>query len=440
MKIMITILLFLTLGLQPLIAQESIGFTDPDEVHHLLDYRLPSWGFERLFLDFNGSYNSTNHFDDRKDQVTTGRLAPSYHYYRESEDIIIDGRVTLPLNLTNRTGTNFAEVETVTRDVDVLLTAIGDGKYYLDEQLFATGQADIRINTFRTTTDIDGQRDRLNKTGDFNIMLSAGAGYGRVRNVTPVIRALRFNERLNALNSGSLDRDQIQNLAAVFAQRGGYTRIFDRPNKHFWDAISGVAPNQLGSMSLYDAFYLSETLTEAAGQRFEGWDATAQLFVDYQKFTEERQVGDSTTEFDDSQTRLGLNLAGRYYQNLSLTQMISVRANLGIGFDLSDDDDTDQLLLGGIELGHLYNITDRILVQSALSINFEQISGDDDSISRSLLLLNSDVNYFVEDNMNLFVTFSYRKDGESFGENDRSRTNFGINAGIRYYFITSLIR
>jgi len=443
MRNTLTLLLFLAIGLQTTSAQETIGFSDPDEVYHLENYRLPTWGYDLLYLDFDGAFSSINQFNDTRNRNTNGRLAPNYFYYRESEEMIINGRVSLPLNLSRSSTKTAADVESSQREFDLLLSAFADGKYYLDDLLFAAGQVEIDINSNRRTTDGDNQPELFRRQADTRLALGAGAGYGRVRNVTPVIRALRFNERLNALNAGSLNDGQLQDLASVFAQRTGYTRVFDRPNRHFWDAISNTAPNILGSMSMYDAYYLSETLMESTGQRFEGWDATAQIFVDHQRYSEKRET-DGNTTLDDSwaDTELGLNLAGRYFHNLSLEQMISVRANLGFGLYIPDDDEADneRLMLAGFEVGHLYNITDRILVQSALGTNVERFGSGDDSFTYRVFRINSSVTYFIEDNVNVFATISYRNEKEDFGNADRSRSDFGINVGLRYFFINTLAR
>ncbi len=438
MRKIVILLLFLAVSLQTAAAQETIGFTNPDEVHHLLNYRLPTWGYDLLYLDFDGAFSSVNQFNDTRNRNTNGRLAPNYQYYRESEELIIYGRASLPLRLSSTSTKTANDVESSVREFDLVLSAAANGKYYLDDLLFATGQAEIDINTMRRTTDGDNQSERITREANSQFLISGGAGYGRVRNVTPVIRALRFNERLNALNAGSLNEGQIQDLASVFAQHTGYTRVFDRPNRHFWDAISNTAPDILGSMSMYDAYYLSETLMESTGQRYEGWDGSAQIFMRHYRFTNEVETdGTTTSESDGHDTQLGLNLGGRFFHNLSLEQMISVRANLGFGLEIPDEGDNEQLLLAGFEFGHLYNITDRILVQSALGTNFERIGSGDDSSTYRVFRINSSVTYFIEDNVNVFATISYRNDNDFA---DRSRSDFGINVGLRYYFINSLAR
>ncbi len=433
-------ILFLIVFTQTAISQETIGFSNPGETYHLENYRLPTWGYDLFYLDFDGSFSSINQFNDTEDRNMFGRVNPNYFFYRESEDLIIDARAQLPLQLNRSSSETAGGIESSASEFQTNLMLSGNGNYYLQDRIFATGQTVFDINTMRRTTDGDIQPEVFRREADSRFLISAGVGFGRVRNVTPVIRALRFNERLNALNAGALNDGQIQNMAGVFAKRTGYNRVFDRPNRLFWDEISNVAPGTLGNLSFYEAYYLSETLLESTGQRFEGWDAAGVLFVDHRRYSEEReQNGTTTLDIDGSESRYGVDLGGRFFHNLSLEQMISLRANLGIGMiSYSDVDDSENLFQLGLELGHLYNITDRILLQSAISNNYERISIDDDSVTDRVFRINSTLTYFIENNVSVSANVSYRNEKIDFGNGDMSRSNFGINVSLRYYFLQSL--
>jgi hypothetical protein len=423
-------------------AQETIGFTNPGQTFHLENYRLPDWGYNLLYLDFDGSYLSVNQFNDTKNRGTAVRITPNYMYYRESEELIIDGSARLPVRFTGTSSETAGGVESESSEFEANLSLFGDGKYYFRDLIFATGEVGIDFDTFRRTTDGDNQMESIRRDSDSRFQVSAGAGYGRVRNVTPVIRALRFNERLNAINTGNLSDAQIQDVASIFAQRAGYSGIYDRPNKHFWNALDNAVNGGLGNMSFYNAYYLSESLMESTGIRYEGWDARGMLFIDHESFTEElEQDGNTVFDEDGSTTRYGLNLAGRFFHNLSLIQMFSVRANLGFGTaTYSDVDENESLLLAGLELGHLYNITDRILIQSALSYNLEDIGSGDASLTYNVLLLGTLLTYFIENNVTVSANLFYRNEKVEFGNNDQSRSDFGLNVALRYYFLRSLMQ
>jgi hypothetical protein len=439
MKKILMFILLLTVSTSASIAQETIGFSDPTATYHLDNYRLPTWQYNLLFLDFDGSYNTITQFNDAVNRSTFGRVAPAYRFYRESEAMIIEGFAELPLS-TNRL---FQEApngnESTDNTFQARLNAAGDAKYYIDDQLFGLGQAAITVNTSRRTTDGDMQLENIRRTADSRFLVAAGAGFGRVRNVTPVIRALRFNERLNALGTGNLTDSQIQDVAGIFSKRNGYGWVYDRPDRHFWNDVSNAVPGLVDNLTFFDAYYLSEAMVEATGQRFQGWDVAAMAFLDHYRFSEKRETdGTTTLDTDQSHSQVGLNLAGRFFHNISLEQMVSVRANLGFGRFIPDEGDSENLLLAGIELGHLYNITDRILVQSAITTEFDRVGSGDDAFSERIFRISSALTYFIEDNMNVTATIAYRSDKEEFGNIDRTRSEFGFNVSLRYYFFRAM--
>lgn len=56
----------------------------------------------------------------------------------------------------------------------------------------------------------------------YKLYLEGGFGLGKVRNVTPVIRALRFKKRFNSIGKGTMDRQEVEALARVMAKNPGY--------------------------------------------------------------------------------------------------------------------------------------------------------------------------------------------------------------------------
>lgn len=141
---------------------------------------------------------------------------------------------------------------------------------------------------------------------------------------------------------------------------------------------------------------------------------------------------------DQSHSQVGLNLAGRFFHNLSLEQMISVRANLGFGMFYPDQGDSERLLLAGIELGNLYNITDRLLVQSAITLNYDKVGSGDNAISDRVIRINSAITYFIEDNIHVTANIAYRNDKEDRVNFDRTRSDYGINVALRYFFLRGM--
>ncbi|PSQ95578.1 MAG: hypothetical protein BRD55_10095 [Bacteroidetes bacterium SW_9_63_38] len=97
-----------------------------------------------------------------------------------------------------------------------------------------------------------------------------GGGIGRVRVVTPVVRALRIRGRLRAVGAdASMTDADVQAAARQLARRPGYEAVYDRPDKCFWRdlfskirAADGPAP--------FEAFYVADVLREPVGVRREG--------------------------------------------------------------------------------------------------------------------------------------------------------------------------
>jgi hypothetical protein len=74
-------------------AQETVGFSDPDNIQPLLDYRLPHWGYTNFYLDFSLDGNLRNRNSDAEqnsagDHQYSSQVIGNYTRYRESEERI----------------------------------------------------------------------------------------------------------------------------------------------------------------------------------------------------------------------------------------------------------------------------------------------------------------------------------------------------------------
>jgi Tat protein secretion system quality control protein TatD with DNase activity len=79
------------------------------------------------------------------------------------------------------------------------------------------------------------------RTREYDV--GAGIGIGRSRDVTPLIRAQRLSERLEALGRPPLSAHQVQQVAQVLAREEGYRIVFDRPDRSFWrDVLEPMLP------------------------------------------------------------------------------------------------------------------------------------------------------------------------------------------------------
>ncbi|MDX1637139.1 MAG: hypothetical protein R3281_04155 [Balneolaceae bacterium] len=109
-------------------------------------------------------------------------------------------------------------------------------RQYQTNDLFLLGGGNAQLEYFRNHT-----RETANDLifdeqtmiyREIAVSPQIGIGYGRVRNVTPVIRAVRLDERLSVIEPGTrLNRENLLNAAEHFIKYPGYLARYDWPKK-----------------------------------------------------------------------------------------------------------------------------------------------------------------------------------------------------------------
>jgi len=231
---------------------------------------------------------------------------------------------------------------------------------------------------------------------DFLGTAGVGAGFGRQRNVTPIIQAQRLSERLRALGRDALSREQILELAAVLARQGGYGRVFDRPDRHLWrdvlePILAGDAP-----LSPYEVLYLRDMLSERLGSRAEG--STLEAGVSATRTT---LTGSSSM----SSTRWGPRVGARWSHNLSLDRQISILFSGTFNWADGDSPPDDDFKQGSglLALTHLWVLADRVYWSTYLQGQFSYLEYDTapGTVRQRDLTLGTTYSIYVEDRMTL---------------------------------------
>ena len=113
-----------------------------------------------------------------------------------------------------------------------------------------------------------------------------GIGWGKIRDVTPVISALQVKERIGSLGyDDKFSIDQISKLAGVLSQYDDYTAIYERPDKYFWNDFekslseSGMKHN----FTNFEQYYITDVLKQIKYVRKEGLKVGLNLMFDYSK-------------------------------------------------------------------------------------------------------------------------------------------------------------
>ena len=204
-----------------------VGFTDPMDVSAIESYRLPTWSFTQIRLNLGSDVFRTGAEKESSESILRSyqaQFAPDFETFYESEDRVFSLRVT-PTYGYNRF---YQEQDTRTRttertevNTDAVLDVNLSLNEYVGDEVFVdvwTGnEVDRRFEEVEEersgTEPVENSRVRV----DYSSSARLGIGLGRVRNVTPVVRALRVRERMRELGMDEMGRDQVQAAAQQFA-------------------------------------------------------------------------------------------------------------------------------------------------------------------------------------------------------------------------------
>lgn len=450
-----------------LFAQQSIGFSDPDSLQQLLDYRLPDWGYSNFYVDFDAKGDGFDRKTDSDQQVQKSGnigLAPVYNLYRESEQRIfrLNTRMDLSYNRQVNKSSNIP-LGTDSRDsgtgFETILNFSSSIREYRTEQSFFYGQgtANLRFNRDKSEEEGNGSliTKRVSYDRTFSLSPRLGIGFGRVRNVSPVIRGIRLKERTDALNSDlKFTNGDILSAADQFSRYDGYQATYDRPAKYFWGDMDEMISANLGSVDAFDMLYLTDVFDEAIGTRLEGWEIIGGLDYTYlnslNRDEETVGTGEQVTRNTSVNNQLGIFLNGRWYKNTSLRQQWGLVGNMAIRYPLNDNLVKRNLSIGA-GINWLWNVSDRILLQASLNESYNRskregavLGGSTTEFSTwsNRITLSTDLNYFIENsvviNASVTPTLLHQGDNQGEGSLNNREFNWGIRVGLRYYFSRNL--
>ncbi|MFB6273299.1 MAG: hypothetical protein ABEL51_10445 [Salinibacter sp.] len=355
----------------------SIGFANPDSTQPVRAYRLPSWHWSRWTLRAGGGAQTLSAYQDSLGvaaDLETDRfglnfsLNPTYRVFWEAEARRASLRLSPAFSLQRSGSTTSAGDRREDRnDLDVMawFDLRGALREYLTDRVFllasADGEADYDYQQV-VGDDRETTRSMLDGRGSGRV----GIGVGRVRVVTPVIRALRVRERLRTVTPGtSVSDDEVQAAARQLARRPGYQAVYDRPDKYFWRDFFERAG--LSDQSPFETFYVADVLREPVGVRREGAELTVGTLGAYdagEDVGSGRVLGRDEIYGDV----LGGFARGQWYRNLSLRHQlgVDVRANyvnhltVPEGTSVTDQGIPDSYVHLGIEGQWLWVLADRL--------------------------------------------------------------------------------
>jgi hypothetical protein len=239
----------------------------------------------------------------------------------------------------------------------------------------------------------------------YEATILAGFGKGKVRDITPVIRALRFKKRYNSLGKSNLTDQEIENLAEVMATYSGYSYVYDRSSKKFWNAAFNTLGNKMVEMDGYETFFVTEALSEQVGSRLEGSDVNFNI-----QYTRVEENNDGKY-YDYVYSYAGPVLQARVYSNLSTRYQISFDLEASYLFGISDLKPFENVFLSVLNHSQLFTITDRLIYTFngyLTTQNYNYEVGDNKGF---IVEIFNDFSYYLEDNLtlSLFIDYLFQK-------------------------------
>ena len=186
----------------PAAAQTSLGFAQPDSVGNLRDYRLPTWGYLRWDIDGTLAGNGRQGGESEDNQVRM-QLGTSLLRYRETEDMTAEvrargsGGLTWSERFFNPEGID-QQFANWNRQLSARYDLHGTLRRYVAGNLAVVAAAghDLVYQDRSERNDAERERSYARAVGG---SAELGASLGRIRDVTPLLRAERLAERLVAL-------------------------------------------------------------------------------------------------------------------------------------------------------------------------------------------------------------------------------------------------
>ncbi len=408
----------------------SVGFADSHDVSALLAYRLPSW--RTRIWTLNGGLNGAARNMSSPPQSSLASALVNFdlhsgaHWQWEGEprqtefDASVSSTMSHQNDRTDSRKNTYDDLRTtvdlsashrqyVSRCWAVVLGARGYWGY--------SGAKREEIDSGDATATRQDRRV-------YETRSSAGLGLGRIRDVTPLIRAARLNERLAALGHERLAEDDVVDVAQGISRRAMYQRVFSRPSRRYYEDVLGPV-TQHAALDPFATFYLIEAMDEDVGARYEGWqvDLVGQAVYQHDITTDNLGV-DPSPEY----WRIGPVLRARWSHNPTLAHQFAVDLESSYLFYRRDNG------WGFLDLrfSYLWCLADRMLWTNTLDNELQYIESTTDirRIRRSVdVTLRSEAAFYVEDRFAIRPSLSlYFSQRESEGDTYLSRSlSYGIS-------------
>lgn len=419
----------------------SVGVADTVGTTSVRAYRLPSWHWSRWTLDGQGQADWQSQErgpEENTSQRAALNLRPTYRGLWESEARTGRVRVAPSVSIGRSGGTRSAagspDEDSSRARGSVGLSGSGTLDAYVGGRtfLFVAGGGQLRHS--RRSVALNRRPDRFGVGTSIGADLQVGAGWGRVRVVTPVIRALRVRERLRTVAPGATMTDaQVQAAARQLARRPGYEAVYDRPDKAFWrDVFDAVGATGEGR-SPFETFYVADVLREPVGVRREGAAVRLGPTASYNGSLNREEVGGVLQERRVRERgTVGGILQARGYRNVTLQHQLGVDATVRYIHFVDSRGPLDHEVAANLEGQWLWVLADRVRLDTRLRADLryeEDPTGQGAFQPDNRYRLASNVRVFVENSLSLVAGANVGYVHESLGP---GAATTDLQAGVQF--------
>ncbi len=423
------------LGQVPDDGPTSVGFAAPDSTQPVRVYRLPDWHWSRWTLNGGGDagWSTSDHGSREQSRFSTGlSVHPRYEGFWESEDrgVSLDAAPDVSVQRSgNSTESDVAPDEEQDRlDYELSLEGSGTLREYVGGRTFVLAEGGGELSYRRENRELQPEGDTETQIlSRQNVDVRLGVGVGRVRVVTPVIRALRVRERLRAVGADTrLSDNQVQAAARQLARRPGYEAVYDRPDKPFWRDFFEVA--EVPAQTPFETFYVADVLREPVGVRREGAELQVGPLGSYNRRLERQEENGRLQERNfQSNSRIGGFVRGRWYRNVTLNHQLGAELNASYA--------TEDGLNTVVEGQWLWVLADQIRLDTRLW-NYLHSPSDSQARVTSQHGFSSDLLIFVENSLSFSAGASLQYSRRGY-ETGVSRSNFDTSFQFSITYVLS---
>lgn len=381
-------------------------------------YKLPQTTLHAPYVSFGTYLNNQNTIVAKRNSFNLN-FNPKYTFVEENDDFVLRNKLSTDYYNMNEKVNNYDYAEGKRYQKILNLNNEIELKKYNNSSTFYAVGANIALsyNDNESTVKMSNtnQENRsYNKIFNQNYSAYIGFGFGKLRNVTPIVQAIRFQERLKTIGhiNNDLDDNQIVELAQGISRMDYYPINALRSGKTYWkDFEKQNVYNDLAlkELSPYQFNYIMETFGENRVARFEGYNLSVNLGVDYSNNISHRNSIDTKYNYLTENISTFLSLNAEYSHQLSLDQQLGLELNLKTFYNLNNKDVKLLSNLINARVNYSYEISDRFIFnltnESSIHLNQAEFINNNSLIINNL---NADFYYFLADNLSANFSYGYQ--------------------------------